>query len=280
MLKRFCLLEQQYEKDKKRLLFLIEREHYFSLLNFEKCPECNQKVNNLNKECDHQMNEIKHSYRVELEKITKHLVDLRATVVSMEEEKQLYCLEIEQLTNKYQTISMGLDEQLTPKNETLQKEIQELLGRQKVSEQVVQRKNTLKKMLHQKKQLLDLMVEEIEDAQDDSKEQINLESYLDDLCEYIKYYLSGWNYPGYTKIEFDKVDKDIVISNKPRRTFGKGYRSIAYSAFILGVMKYCIEKDLPHPRNVILNSPITSYKEGDSEEEKTSTELQDVFLNF
>lgn len=280
MLKRFYLLEEQYKNDKKRLLFLIEGEHYFSLLNFEQCPECNQKVDYSNRECDHQINEVKHSYTIELEKITKHLVDLRATIVSMEEEKQFYSLEMDQLRTRFQIISMELDEQLTPKNEKLKKEIQDLLRRQKASEVVLQRKNTLNKMLNHKKQLIDLLVDDKEDVKDDMKVHINLETYLEELCEDIKYYLSGWNYPGYTKIEFDEIEKDIVISDKPRRTYGKGYRSIAYSAFILGVMKYCIENGLPHPRNVILDSPITSYKEGDSEEEKTSTDLQDNFFEF
>lgn len=92
--------------------------------------------------------------------------------------------------------------------------------------------------------------------------------------------MTGWNYPKADKIEFDVRQKDIVISGVPRRLFGKGFRSISYSAFVLGVMKYCIEENLPHPGIVVLDSPITSYKEEDNVEDKTSDDLQEKFFEF
>jgi len=38
---------------------------------------------------------------------------------------------------------------------------------------------------------------------------------------------------------------------------------IAYSAFIIGLLRYCAEQELPHPSIVALDSPLVTYRRRD-----------------
>lgn len=281
LLKRFLLLQEQYETDKQRIIFLLEGEHYFSLLNYEKCPECNQVIpTNENPLCTHlNMEQKKESYTVELQKILYHLEDLNNTIEQMDAELVLHNLMLANQKDEYHSISKMLDIHLEPQNLLLAEEIENLLKSQKEIDEVQQKRHTLTKILDEKRKLLDLIKNE-PDEDITITQQTDYTNYYADLCEEIKYYLTGWNYPEADRIEFDVKQKDIVISGVPRRLFGKGFRSISYSAFVLGVMKYCIAKKLPHPGIVVLDSPITSYKEEDSVEDKTSDDLQEKFFEF
>ncbi|MCM3355943.1 AAA family ATPase [Bacillus halotolerans] len=281
LLKRFLLLQEQYETDKQRISFLLEGEHYFSLLNYEKCPECNQVIpTNENPSCTHlDMKQKKESYKVELQKVLYHLEDLNNTIEQMNAELVLHNLTLANQKDEYQSLSKTLDVHLEPQKLLLIEEIENLLRSQKEIDELQQKKHTLSKILDEKRKLLNLIKNESDEDKVITK-QADYTNYYTNLCENIKYYLAGWNYPGADKIEFDVKQKDIIISGVPRRLFGKGFRSISYSAFMLGIMKYCIAKELPHPGIVVLDSPITSYKEEDSVEDKTSDDLQEKFFEF
>ena len=281
LLKRFYLLQEQYENDKERLNFLIEGEHYFSLLNFERCPQCHQSVQTgENLECNHIASERQLSYKTELGKILNHLEDLTHTIEQMEQELLQYNTKLFECEITYQNLCDKLDLQLSPQNEFLEKEIKALLMEQNEITKFIQNENTFNKMLTEKKKLQDLIDTTIDDNDVEGTTNKSIDDSINKLCNSIKLYLKGWNFPGSAKVSFDNESNDILISNKHRRLFGKGYRSISYSAFLLGLMKYCIDKALPHPRSLILDSPITSYKEEDSPEEKTSTEIQEKFFEF
>lgn len=282
LLKRFLLLKDQYETDMQRISFLIEGDHFFSLLNYEKCPHCNQTLTLHNGElaCSHlEIEQKKESYNIELQKILFHLEDLNSTIESMNEE--VYSINTKLVEDKedYSKLSKVLDEQLEPEILIIEEELQSILKKQKTINEVDQKKHTLNKLLDEKRNILDL-IESEPDAGATSEQLLDYTKFYADLCDSIKYFLTGWKYPGSENVKFDVKQKDILISGKARRLFGKGYRSISYSAFVLGLMKYCNLKDLPHPGIVVLDSPITSYKEEDGDEDKTSDDLQSRFFEF
>ncbi|MCY9590328.1 hypothetical protein PC41400_19220 [Paenibacillus chitinolyticus] len=282
LLKRFLLLKDQYETDMQRINFLIEGDHFFSLLNYEKCPHCNQTLtlNNGELACSHlEIEQKKESYKIELQKLLFHLEDLNSTIESMNEEVSSINTKLVDDKEDYNKLSKVLDEQLEPEILIIEEELQGILKNQKTINEVEQKKHTLNKLLDEKRNILDLIGSE-PDTGATSEQLLDYTKFYDDLCESIKYFLTGWKYPGFESVKFDVKQKDILISGKARRLFGKGYRSISYSAFVLGVMKYCNLKDLPHPGIVILDSPITSYKEEDGDEDKTSDDLQSRFFEF
>ena len=72
-------------------------------------------------------------------------------------------------------------------------------------------------------------------------------------------------FPGFKNITYSETNIDFVLSNKNRSDFGKGYRAVLYAVFLLALMRYCIENDMPHPGFVILDSPLTTFKDRDRE---------------
>ena len=60
--------------------------------------------------------------------------------------------------------------------------------------------------------------------------------------------------------------KDLIISGKERSSEGKGFRAIAYAAFMIGLLDYCADSrtELPHPGIVVLDSPLVTYKRRDT----------------
>lgn len=76
-------------------------------------------------------------------------------------------------------------------------------------------------------------------------------------------YLRAWSFPELDRVVYDTKTEDIVISAKPRKDNGKGYRAITYAAFMIGVLQETNRKHLPHPGFVLLDSPLVTYREPD-----------------
>jgi hypothetical protein len=78
--------------------------------------------------------------------------------------------------------------------------------------------------------------------------------------------LEAWKYPDLTRVTFSDEKVDLVISGKERASEGKGFRAIAYAAFMIGLLDYCVDSkvELPHPGIVVLDSPLVTYKRRDT----------------
>jgi hypothetical protein len=78
--------------------------------------------------------------------------------------------------------------------------------------------------------------------------------------------LEAWKYPELTRVTFSDEKVDLLISGKERASEGKGFRAIAYAAFMIALLDYCAEStvELPHPGIVILDSPLVTYKRRDT----------------
>ncbi|GAK94318.1 ATPase [Nonlabens ulvanivorans] len=113
----------------------------------------------------------------------------------------------------------------------------------------------------------------------DSFEHISTAS-LTPLSKSMKSVLKGYNYPKLTDVSYSEEQNDFVISGENRNLFGKGYRAIFYSAFILALHELVIAKDysigIP-----ILDSPLVSYKKPENiGEERVSDDLAMDFYRY
>lgn len=82
------------------------------------------------------------------------------------------------------------------------------------------------------------------------------------LNKEIEAILRAWAWPGEVRVEFDPKEFDIKVDGKPRQSHGKGVRAILHAAFIFGLLNYCAARGLPHPGFVVLDLPLTTYKQG------------------
>ncbi|MBY7025161.1 MULTISPECIES: hypothetical protein [Clostridium] len=87
----------------------------------------------------------------------------------------------------------------------------------------------------------------------------------EDLCEIMGNILSQWKLHESVDVTFDKSTMDFIINNKHKENYGKGYRALINSAFIIALIKYSIKFGLPHSKVIIINSPLTTYKERNKE---------------
>ncbi len=100
------------------------------------------------------------------------------------------------------------------------------------------------------------------------------------LCDVIQDLLREWKFLTSTDVvEFNEQKMDIVVAGKHRHSNGKGLRGFLHGAFNIALMHYCRTNTLPHPGFVILDSPITSYREGkvDETEDEATPEVQAAF---
>lgn len=61
------------------------------------------------------------------------------------------------------------------------------------------------------------------------------------------------------------ADRILIMKNgKRKELFGKGARAIINSAFLIGLMQYCYDNRLCHPGVIILDTPLTTFREKDA----------------
>ncbi|MBF7097805.1 AAA family ATPase [Alkalibacter mobilis] len=83
----------------------------------------------------------------------------------------------------------------------------------------------------------------------------------DGYCRVIENVLEAWGFSDEVKVKFDIEKLDLVINEKARSEWGKGYRAFIMSAMVIGLMRYCIDNNQLHPGFVIIDSPLVSLKE-------------------
>ncbi len=99
------------------------------------------------------------------------------------------------------------------------------------------------------------------------------EQIYSNLSTEIKNILSTWGI-NCNKVYYDPTVNDIEIDGEKRQNFGKGFRAIYLSAFMIAVMFFCLKYSLKHPYFLVLDSPLTAYKERDTSD-KASIDLKD-----
>ena len=82
------------------------------------------------------------------------------------------------------------------------------------------------------------------------------------FCGEVEAVLVEWGWKGQARVEFDQKIYDLIIDGQTRQSHGKGVRALLYSAFVIGLLRYCITNGRPHPGTVVIDSPLTSYKKG------------------
>lgn len=96
---------------------------------------------------------------------------------------------------------------------------------------------------------------------------------------YVAQILKDWKFSPNPSVRFDLTTMDLVIDGKERKSNGKGFRGIAHTAFIIGLMNYCYGKSLPHPGIVIIDSPLTAYQKADyTEEDELNSDIESAFF--
>ncbi|HFJ9294250.1 TPA: AAA family ATPase [Bacillus cereus] len=285
LIKRFQLLEEQYNSDLERLIFVREGNYYFSQLNFAVCPFCNQRVENTY--CNggkHDFNQtdtnLAESIEAEMNKIKLYLSDLQSTIKETESEQGELYNEIEEKKYRYNQTNDRINLMLEPRETNLKELLNNYILERDLLANYEVRVAKVADMNKEKKIIEDKLKKPSQTVTNDENEGLILEA-LKDFCEYMSNTLKRWKFSKKPIVTYEKGH--FYVDSKPAKDYGKGYRSIIYSAFAISLMEFCKENNKPHPGFVVLDSPLTPYQgkkltKNDELSEEVKMDIQSAFF--
>jgi hypothetical protein len=280
LLSRFTLLKEHYNSDLQRLEFISEGDHYFDQLVAVRCPVCGTALDEhaTKKMCDENgkaIDAIQEACRVEVRKIQAHIGDLEQTIAGLQAERAGLVATSASSRSDLSQFDKLLADELRPTFATEKAHLDNLMLRRRESADV---EGLFASLEIYKTARLALDAK----AKGSSKNKFAATSIsaTRGLCDTIQALLRTWTFIGPTAVvDFHETKMDISVAGKPRQSNGKGLRGFLHGAFTIGLMHYCRANKLPHPGFVVLDSPITSYREGKEEEaeDEAPTDVQAAF---
>jgi hypothetical protein len=277
LIKRFEILERQYLSDLDRLVFILEAESLTSQLPSQLCPICSNPMTNNEVQHLTEIENFKEGVNAEIYLIKEKLIDLKQSIA--ESKKNILKLEAESKTNKIALEKLESQlKNIKPEIKNLKTILNDYMEIEKIGNYIEFIDSETTRLYETKDSL------EILKSQKESTDIVNVCDYeiLKNLSKYIENRLKTWNYNVNPKVIFNSEFKtfDIVISNKSRGSYGKGRRSISYSACLLGFLDYCISEQKSFSNFVVIDSPLTTFKDKEvSETGEDTFELDDLFFD-
>ena len=276
---KFRLLEKNYKSDIERLDFIEQSHNFTNQLVDIKCPICNS---TMEKDKDNHPSEI---YFVAIDKekhkLIAHLSDLRDTILDFEND----LLKLVEIIAEKQGNIQELENSLQIKSISISKTLSDYESYLQIRDKTVEIQTNKKKLVDMNERIKALS-EKIDNTKS-NESKVEIKKMSDELimgfCDIIQTLLQNWGFINKNKVSFDMKTSDVIVSNKSKASYGKGARAIINSAFILSIMKYCVDRGLSHPGFVILDSPLTTYKERDKKQnginEDVNKGVKESFFN-
>jgi hypothetical protein len=257
LLTRYRLLDARYITDLDRLDFIAEGAYYFGALQAVACPLCDQPMGETHSHDDKRDDvDVQVAARAEAAKILALRADLTGAIESVTERRRA---QTERRDTAKATLQ-GLDDRVRTLLTPAIQDASDKLAR------LVERRVALEAARSDREQAegLRAMRESIEQAAlvpnpaANDWEALPFQA-LDELCLEIQAVLADWHWPAAGRVTFDQNAYDIIVDGQPRQSHGKGVRGVLYSAFVIGLLRYCKARGRPHPGMVVIDSPLTAF---------------------
>lgn len=280
VLDRFALLDSHYASDLERLSSIEEAGSLFVALGPKTCPLCGSLPEHQNKqECDGNAERVIAAARAEMTKIRLRRTELGETITSLKKEGAAFERRIPSLEARLSEVSQRIEQIVAPNLRRLRTSYKDLADKSGEVREALGLYRTLQDFEERRIQL-----EGPDAGGDDGNSGVEAElptSAVDKFAALVQAILIDWHFPGADRVHFDLKSKDLVINGKNRTSFGKGLRAITQSAFTIGLMQYCFQNDTSHPGFALLDSPLLSYREPDSEaDDLRSSDLNSRFYDY
>lgn len=253
---RYELLDERYTSDLERLDFITEGAHFINSLQDVNCPLCDQMMPGH----DHPIADtasLRQSALAEASKIKAHKHDLAAAISDIDKRRSVVHDEQIIAESQIQDLKRQLNSDVGPKLEQALKRYEKLVGER--SEREARRLDGERwaNLLKMKRQL----ETDIESNTAPKQTWNGISTFsVSEFCKEIETVLREWTWSANPRVEFDEKEYDIIVDGQPRNSHGKGVRAILYSAFTIGLLKYCAANGRPHPGVIVIDSPLTSFK--------------------
>lgn len=276
LLSRFSLLGKHYDSDLARLGAMTEASSAFGGMAKSACSECGRPLAKEGSETTsgEDLKALGAACAAETKKIRLLKTDLEAAATDLSKESSDLTGKIDSANSEYATANRQILESLHPHVRAGQKDLAALLTKKtdlKLAQTIVDEIAHLKK-----KQSAAKAGMKEKGAEGSVKEGVEVKSAVR-FCEAVAELLRAWHYPNLETVSWDPKRDDLVINSQNRGDLGKGYRAFTHAAFNIGLMQYCRTRGLPHPGNIVLDTPLNPLKEADGAEGEISTEMKDSF---
>jgi hypothetical protein len=274
LLDRFNLLAQHYTSDVSRLRGIEEAGSLFAAFAAGDCPLCGASPDNhkTGADCEGDVNSIIAAAKAEAQKVEQRQAELQDTVKGLEKEARSFERRIPKIESEMHTFSQEIESIIAPKLRSMRATYGELADKKVEVREALGLYKTLKDLEDRRQKLLE------DEGATGNLANVDVElstATVDKFAELVLEILKKWQFPNIDRVHFDLKTRDLVINGKQRTSYGKGLRAITQAAFSIGLMNFCRENETPHPRIVILDSPLLSYREPDSQ----ADDLRDTDVN-
>lgn len=278
LLENFSLLDEHYSSDLQRLEFMLEGEHLLSQLPTRPCPTCGSEVESdkLKDFLEENNRKAVDSINREMEKILVKREELDKTTKDIQKELSEYIHVKDKLQNELDIASGLLEKKLRPTQQILNNDLEEYISLKQNIARLEDAEINVEQYTHK----IETYQQKIKEKPKKDIRRVLPEEHYQKLCDVMAEQLTSWGMV-VKQLQFNKAKMDFIINGKARHNYGKGSRAILCSAFLISFMKYCWEQETHHPTTVILDSPLTTYREGDKpqENEEIGVTVQNEFFS-
>lgn len=256
-LRRFALLQTHYESDLERLAFLDEGQHYFEQLEPARCPTC---LLPLTGDHDHgapifAVPEYAVAVAEESRKISDLLAELKATISSLQTRE----VDLTSRFTEIQRVLSEVDIEITAERPRFQDASREM----KLLVAARHARQEWERIWRQRavySTYVDELGETVKPARATPVETLDGIT-LQAFSEVLEETLATWSYSREGRVVFDARTLDFTVGGVARASNGKGHRAVLNSAFAMSLLRYCDRHARPHPGFVVMDSPLTTFRE-------------------
>jgi hypothetical protein len=265
---RFKLLEQHYNSDLDRLMAISETDSFFMQLQQVRCPLCGAEGDQHDPsvhraEDSPTLTDIQRACAAEMSKIKALLRDLVGTTEELDAQLVSISNALEEQRTSFETASRTLLEILTPSAKQSQTELNEMIL---LKDRLVQAHLLGERLEALRAERSRISRSKWKRGSVANASRLYPAGSTEAFSLAVQSLLESWRYPDLTRVTFDEDAHDLIISGKERGSEGKGFRAIAYAAYIIGLLDYSLDANepRPHPGFVVLDSPLVTYKRRDT----------------
>jgi hypothetical protein len=261
--RRFELLDRHYESDIERLNAVRQAGSMLEALPAEACPWCGA-APELHRPDDAAVHlrlaDVRSAAEWEREKVEALRTDLHTAIIELEREAEELNKRRTSVRDDVTRIQRTIAAELSPRARTSAAQLQQQVARR----DLVLRGRALTEQLKE----LESRASKLEavgkrSAKVAAPAEGPTTAVMETFAKQVEDVLSAWRFPETGRVVFSEDAQDLVIGGQPRASHGKGVRALTCSAFIAGLMRHCVQRGLPHPGLVVLDSPLVAYKDPD-----------------